>query len=137
MKNVKNNYWYYRKYCGFKSIQLISDLVKQDIRLKSMMSKYYTFVTPVCIQSLTKRKVYVDTFDDENPAIITHIDIIKMLTYLWLSLPATYDCKTGIYGMADNIYSKCFLVATCPKLIAPAMNVLCMKIQSHKRTCSY
>lgn len=109
---------------AFKSIQLISDLVKQRYQIEVMMSESATrFVTPVCIQSLTKRKVYVDTFDDENPAIITHVDIVKDAD-LFMVVPASAHTIAKLaYGMADNMLTSAFLAATCPKLIAPAMNV--------------
>ena len=109
---------------AFKSIQLISDLVKQGYQIEVMMSASATrFVTPVCIQSLTKRKVYVDTFDDENPAIITHVDIVKDAD-LFMVVPASAHTIAKLaYGMADNMLTSAFLAATCPKLIAPAMNV--------------
>ena len=81
------------------------------------------FITPVCIQSLTKRKVYIDTFDDENPAIITHVDIVKDAD-LFIVVPASAHTIAKLaYGMADNMLTSAFLAATCPKLIAPAMNV--------------
>lgn len=109
---------------AFKSIQLISDLVKQGYQIEVMMSESATrFVPPVCIQSLTKRKVYVDTFDDENPAIITHVDIVKDAD-LFMVVPASAHTIAKLaYGMADNMLTSAFLAATCPKLIAPAMNV--------------
>ena len=109
---------------AFKSIQLISDLVKQGYQIEVMMSESATrFVTPVCIQSLTKRKVYVDTFDDENPAIITHVDIVKDAD-LFMVVPASAHTIAKLaYGMADNMLTSAFLAATCLKLIAPAMNV--------------
>ena len=109
---------------AFKSIQLISDLVKQGYQIEVMMSESATrFVTPVCIQSLTKRTVYVDTFDDENPAIITHVDIVKDAD-LFMVVPASAHTIAKLaYGMADNMLTSAFLAATCPKLIAPAMNV--------------
>ncbi len=109
---------------AFKSVQLISDLIKKDYIVDVMMSESATrFITPVCIQSLTKRKVYVDTFDDENPAIITHIDIVKDAD-LFIIVPASAHTIAKVtYGMADNMLTSAFLAATCPKLIAPAMNV--------------
>ncbi|UTY38600.1 bifunctional phosphopantothenoylcysteine decarboxylase/phosphopantothenate--cysteine ligase CoaBC [Allocoprobacillus halotolerans] len=109
---------------AFKSVQLISDLVKKGYLVEVMMSESATrFITPVCIQSLTKRKVYVDTFDDENPAIITHIDIVKDAD-LFMVVPASaHTIAKMAYGMADNMLTSAFLAATCPKLIAPAMNV--------------
>ncbi|MDE6953910.1 MAG: bifunctional phosphopantothenoylcysteine decarboxylase/phosphopantothenate--cysteine ligase CoaBC [Erysipelotrichales bacterium] len=109
---------------AFKSVQLISGLIKKDYIVEVMMSESATrFITPVCIQSLTKRKVYVDTFDDENPAIITHIDIVKDAD-LFIIVPASAHTIAKVtYGMADNMLTSAFLAATCPKLIAPAMNV--------------
>lgn len=109
---------------AFKTIQLISDLVKNNYEIEVMMSKSATeFVTPVCIQSLTKRKVYIDTFDDENPAIITHVDIVKDAD-LFMIVPASAHTIAKIAnGFADNMLTSAFLAATCPKLIAPAMNV--------------
>lgn len=108
----------------FKSVQLISDLIKKDYIVDVMMSESATrFITPICIQSLTKRKVYVDTFDDENPAIITHVDIVKDAD-LFIIVPASAHTIAKVtYGMADNMLTSAFLAATCPKLIAPAMNV--------------
>lgn len=109
---------------AFKSIQLISDLVKQGYHIEVMMSESATrFVTPVCIQSLTKRKVYVDTFDDENPAIITHVDIVKDADLFMIVPASAHTIAKLTYGMADNMLTSAFLAATCPKLIAPAMNV--------------
>lgn len=109
---------------AFKSVQLISDLIKQGYTIEVLMSESATqFVTPTSIQSLTKRKVYVNTFDDENPAIITHIDIVKDAD-LFMIVPATAHTIAKVaYGMADNMLTSAFLAATCPKLIAPAMNV--------------
>ena len=65
----------------------------------------------------------MDTFDDENPAIITHVDIVKDAD-LFMVVPASAHTIAKLaYGMADNMLTSAFLAATCPKLIAPAMNV--------------
>jgi len=109
---------------AFKAVQLISDLIKKDYVVEVMMSESAArFITPACIQSLTKRKVYVDTFDDENPAIITHVDIVKNAD-LFVIVPASAHTIAKVaHGLADNMLTNAFLAATCPKLIAPAMNV--------------
>lgn len=109
---------------AFKAVQLISDLIKKGFEVEVMMSQSAAkFITSVCIQSLTKRKVYIDTFDDENPAIITHVDIVKDAD-LFIVVPASAHTIAKLaYGMADNMLTSAFLAATCPKLIAPAMNV--------------
>lgn len=109
---------------AFKAVQLISDLVKKEYIVEVMMSESATrFITPKCIQSLTKRKVYVDTFDDENPAIITHVDIVKDANVFIIVPASAHTIAKVTYGMADNMLTSAFLAATCPKIIAPAMNV--------------
>ena len=109
---------------AFKAVQLISDLVKMNYQVEVMMSESATkFITPVCIQSLTKRKVYVDTFDDENPAIITHVDIVKDADLFMIVPASAHTIAKLAYGFADNMLTSAFLAATCPKMIAPAMNV--------------
>lgn len=108
----------------YKSVQLISDLVKQGYIVEVMMSESATrFITPTCIQSLTKRKVYVDTFDDETPAIITHVDIVKDADLFAIIPASAHTIAKVAHGLADNMLTNAFLAATCPKLIAPAMNV--------------
>lgn len=72
---------------AFKSVQLISDLIKQDYQIEVMMSESATqFITPTCIQSLTKRKVYVDTFDDEIQRLLLMLILSKMQIYFLLFL---------------------------------------------------
>lgn len=109
---------------AYKAVQLISDLTKRDFTVEVMMSESAAkFITPTCIQSLTKRKVYIDTFDDENPAIITHIDIVKDADLFIIAPASAHTIAKIAHGFADNMLTSAFLAATCPKLIAPAMNV--------------
>ncbi|MCD8028245.1 MAG: bifunctional phosphopantothenoylcysteine decarboxylase/phosphopantothenate--cysteine ligase CoaBC [Erysipelotrichaceae bacterium] len=109
---------------AFKAIQLISDLVKMNYTIDVLMSESATkFITPLCIQSLTKSKVYVDTFDEEEPATITHVDIAaKAEAFMIVPASANTIAKVA-YGMADNMLTCAFLASTCPKIIAPAMNI--------------
>lgn len=108
---------------AFKAIQLISDLNKMNYDLEVIMSEAATkFVTPLSIQSLIKKKVYINIFDDD-PETITHIDIVKDAD-LFLIVPASANTIAKIsYGIADNMLTAAFLAATCTKMIAPAMNV--------------
>lgn len=108
---------------AFKAIQLISDLNKMNYELEVIMSEAATkFVTPLSIQSLTKKKVYIDIFDDD-PETITHIDIVKDAD-LFIIVPASANTIAKIAnGIADNMLTAAFLAATCKKIIAPAMNV--------------
>lgn len=109
---------------AYKSVQLISDLIKKGYIIDVVMSESASrFITPICIQSLTKRKVYIDTFDEDNPAIITHIDIVKDADLMMIVPASAHTIAKLAYGFADNMLTCSFLAATCPRLIAPAMNV--------------
>lgn len=108
---------------AFKTVQFISDLVKEKYEIEVMLTPSAAkFVTPTSISALTKKKIYIDVFDDD-PGCITHVDIVKDAD-LFMIVPASATtiakCANGI---ADNMLTAAFLAATCPKLIAPAMNV--------------
>ena len=109
---------------AYKAVQLVSDLMKKGYIVDVLMSESAArFITPICIQSLTKRKVHVDTFDEENPAIITHVDIVKDADLFMIVPASAHTIAKVANGLADNMLTDAFLAATCPKLIAPAMNV--------------
>lgn len=108
---------------AFKAIQFISDLKKLNYDIEVLMTQGASqFVTPLSIQALTKKKVYIDVFDDE-PETITHVDIVKDAD-LFIIVPASANTIAKVAnGIADNMLTAAFLAATCPKIIAPAMNV--------------
>lgn len=74
---------------AFKTVQFISNLTKEkDLDLEVIMTPSATkFVTPVTIQALTKKKVYVDVFDDDYDSI-KHIDLVKDAS-LFMIVPAS------------------------------------------------
>jgi len=107
---------------AFKALQLISALVKEDYEIDVLMSEAGSrMVTPASVMALTKRRVYIDVFDDE-PGRITHVDIVKGAD-LFMIVPASANTIAKLAnGMADNMLTSAWLAATCPKMIAPAMN---------------
>ncbi len=108
---------------AFKAIQLISDLTKKDYDIEVLMTPSANrFVTVESIQALTKKKVYIDVFDDD-PDTITHVDIVKNAD-LFIVVPASATTIAKLAnGIADNMLTAAYLAATCTKMIAPAMNV--------------
>lgn len=107
----------------FKSVQLVSDLIKKGYDVEVIMSKNATnFVSPLSFSSLTKRKTYVDTFDREVNYEIEHISLAKKADVFAIA-PATANVIAKIAnGICDDMLTTTFLAANCPKLIAPAMN---------------
>ncbi|MFV0382307.1 MAG: bifunctional phosphopantothenoylcysteine decarboxylase/phosphopantothenate--cysteine ligase CoaBC [Breznakia sp.] len=108
---------------AFKSVQLVSDLLKKGYDVEVIMSENATkFITPLTFSSLTKHKTYVDTFDREVDYTVEHISLAKRADAFILA-PASANIIAKIAnGICDDMLSTTFLAATCPKLIAPAMN---------------
>lgn len=107
----------------YKSVQLVSDLLKKDYDVEVIMSRNATkFISPMTFSSLTKHKTYVDTFDREVSYQVEHISVAKKAD-LFVIAPATANIIAKVaHGICDDMLSTTFLAAKCPKLIAPAMN---------------
>lgn len=108
---------------AYKSIQLVSDLLKKDYDVEVIMSKNATqFIQPLTFSTLTKHKTYVETFDREVDYQVEHISLAKKAD-VFMIVPATANIIAKVaHGLCDDMLSTTFLAATCPKLIAPAMN---------------
>lgn len=108
---------------AFKSVQLVSDLVKKGYDVEVIMTKNATeFIQPLQFESLTKHKVMVDTFDRNFQYSTQHISISKKAD-LFVVVPATANfIAKAVHGLADDMLSTTFLACDCPKFIAPAMN---------------
>lgn len=108
---------------AYKSVQLVSDLLKKGYDVEVIMSENATqFIQPLTFSSLTKHKTYVSTFDREVDYQVEHISLAKKAD-LFMIVPATANIIAKVaHGLCDDMLSTTFLAATCPKLIAPAMN---------------
>jgi len=87
-----------------------------------MTQRAAQFMTPLTLQALSERKVYMDMFDLDSPQIIhtTLADRARLV----LVAPATANIVGKFAnGLADDLLS-CLLLATRAKILfAPAMNV--------------
>ncbi|MDU1527598.1 MAG: flavoprotein, partial [Gemella haemolysans] len=63
---------------AYKSIDLSSSLVKKGYDVKIILTENAkNFVTELPFQTLTKNRVYTNTFDELNENEIQHIDLTK------------------------------------------------------------
>lgn len=107
----------------YKTCDLISLLKKKEYDIEVIMTKNATqFINPITFGSLIHKPVLVDDFD-ETGYQIKHINIVKDAS-CFIIVPATANIIAKIaHGLADDVLTSSFLAATCPKIIAPAMNV--------------
>lgn len=109
---------------AYKAAALCSKLVKQGAIVKVIMTKSATqFITPLTLQTISRNAVMVDTFDERDPSVVSHIDIADSADLIVIA-PATANVIAKLAtGLADDMLSTTLLAATSPILIAPAMNV--------------
>lgn len=107
----------------YKSANLASALVKQGANVQVLMTKNATeFIGPHTFESLTGNRVSVDTFDRNYQFQVEHITLADQAD-LVLVAPATANVLAKLaHGLADDMLTTVTLAATCPKLVAPAMN---------------
>lgn len=108
----------------YKAADLTSKLVQSGFEVKVMMSSSAVkFVTPLTFQALSRNEVHTDTFTENDPSVIAHIDLADWAD-LVLVVPATANMIGKLAnGIADDMISTTLLATTAPVWIAPAMNV--------------
>lgn len=108
----------------FKAAALTSKLSQAGADVKVMMTSSATkFVQPLTFQVLSGNEVYIDTFIENQPEVIAHIDVADWADLIIVA-PATANIIGKIAnGIADNMIVTSLLAATAPVWIAPAMNL--------------
>lgn len=109
---------------AYKAADITNELIKQQIQVEVIMTAHsQSFITPLTLQSLSKRPVHTDVMAEMDPNRIQHIDLAKK-TDLFLVAPASANVIGKLAnGIADDMLSTFALaVHGIPMLIAPAMN---------------
>lgn len=108
---------------AYKALLFVRLLIKEGAQVKvAMTQSACQFVSPLTFQVLTKEKVMVDTFDENDPSVVQHIYFADW-TELAIVIPATANTIAKIaHGIADNFVTSALLATTAPKVIVPAMN---------------
>lgn len=108
---------------AYKACDLVRALKKLNYNVEVLMTKNATkFISPLTLGALINKPVLIDDFDEEGYRI-KHIEMAKQAD-CFVVAPATANIIGKIAnGICDDVVTSTFIAATCPKLIAPAMNV--------------
>lgn len=109
---------------AYKAADLANQLTKYGCEVDVIMTESaMKFITPLTFQSLTKRKVYTDMFEEIVPSEIKHISLAKRADVCIIA-PATANIIGKLAGgIADDFLSTVIMAAKDkPILLAPAMN---------------
>lgn len=109
---------------AYKAATICSKLTAAGANVHVIMTTSATkFITPLTLQTLSKNEVHIDTFDENNPQVVNHINLADAADLILIA-PATANTIGKLAnGIADDMLSTTLLAATCPIVIAPAMNV--------------
>lgn len=114
--------------CGgiaaYKAAALCSRLAQAGADVRVVMTEAAVkFVAPLTFQTLSRHDVIVDTFDEKDASVVSHIDLADHAD-LAVVVPATANMLAKLaHGIADDMLSTTLLATTAPIMIAPAMNV--------------
>ena len=107
----------------YKIAELVRRLTEQGATVDVVMTEAAThFITPVTMQALSGRPVFVDAWDARVPNNMAHIDLTRGADAVLIA-PASADFMAKVaHGLADDLLSTLCLARACPLLVAPAMN---------------
>jgi len=108
---------------GYKAADLASKLAQAgglvDVILTAAAQQ---FITPLTFQSVTGRRAYTDADLWGSEGHVQHIGLGKDAELLVIAPASANTLAKLAHGIADNLLSLTALAATCPILIAPAMD---------------
>lgn len=110
----------------YKAAELTRALVKAGATVQVVMTAAAEqFITPVTLQALSNRTVYSSQWDAREPNNMAHINLTREADAVLIA-PASADFMAKLlHGRADDLLSLLCLarpLASCPLLLAPAMN---------------
>jgi phosphopantothenoylcysteine decarboxylase/phosphopantothenate--cysteine ligase len=108
---------------AYKAADLSSKLTQAGALVDVLLTQAaLNFVTPLTFQSVTGRRAYTDADLWGNQGHVQHIGLGKAADLLVIA-PVTANTLARLaHGIADNLLSITALAATCPVLLAPAMD---------------
>ena len=124
----------------YKAAELCRALVKAGATVQVVMTEAAAqFMTPVTMQALSNRPVYVSQWDAREPNNMAHINLGREADAI-LVAPASADFMAKLlHGRADDLLSLMCLarpIDKVPLLLAPAMNREMWAHPATKVTCA-
>lgn len=108
---------------AYKSADLVRRLRERGAEVQVVMTKSACeFITPLTMQALSVRPVYLELLDHDSESGMGHIELARWADVI-LVAPATANFIARLsHGMADDLLSTICLATDVPLLVAPAMN---------------
>jgi phosphopantothenoylcysteine decarboxylase/phosphopantothenate--cysteine ligase len=108
---------------AYKAADLASRLAQAGAQVDVILTQAaLQFITPLTFQSVTGRRAYVDADLWGSEGHVQHIGLAHQAA-LFVIAPASANTLAKLaHGLADNLLTVTALAATCPMILAPAMD---------------
>jgi len=111
---------------AYKAAAVASKLTQAGAKVHVVLTASAAkFIAPLTFQAITRHRVVVDTFDEDDASVISHIDLADRADAVVVA-PATANSLAKLaLGLGDDMLSTTLLAigTRAPVLLAPAMNV--------------
>lgn len=106
---------------AYKSIYLVRLLVKAGAEVKVIMTpSAKDLVSSLTLSTLSKNPVLIDLFDEQSWA--NHVMLGRWADVMIIAPLSCNTLSKMAHGQCDNLLLAAYLSATCPVLVAPAMD---------------
>ena len=106
---------------AYKSAFLVRLLVKAGAEVKVIMTPSSTdFISKLTLSTLSKNKVLIDLFDEDSWA--NHAMLGRWADVMLIAPLSCNTLSKMANGQCDNLLLAVYLSATCPVIVAPAMD---------------
>src|SRR5262245_29961939 len=108
---------------AYKAPEVVRGLTQAGCEVRAILTRNgEQFVTPLTLQTLSRRSVLRDTFSLDAEETVRHVELARDLDALVVA-PATANVLGKFaHGIADDLLSTFHLAVTAPVVVAPAMN---------------
>jgi phosphopantothenoylcysteine decarboxylase / phosphopantothenate---cysteine ligase len=108
---------------AYKSADLASRLTKQGAIVHSILTDAGAkFISPLSIQSVSGKKAFTEKDLWGGEGHVVHINLAHTADLIIIAPASANTIAKLAFGIADNLLTVTVLAATCPIIIAPAMD---------------
>lgn len=106
---------------AYKAVLLVRLLIKAGAEVKVIMTpSSKDFVAPLTFSTLSKNEVLVDLFNERSWA--NHVELGRWADVMIVAPLSCNSLAKMANGICDNLLLAVYLSATCPVIVAPAMD---------------
>lgn len=106
---------------AYKSILLVRQFIKDGAEVKIIMtSAARDFVSPLTLSTVSKNPVHIDLFAENSWA--NHVMLGRWADIMIIAPLSCNTLSKMAHGLCDNLLLATYLSATCPVVVAPAMD---------------